>query len=262
MIIQPWLKECKRLAVGQSARFRCCGTDKAGVLYNNVDAWEYYCHRCKGYGKERKQFVQQVSAVPERTVQPAPADAKRVISASPEVQNHIYSFLVNKGIMPEMVGDILWSQTSNRILFPLQSGISLGRALDSRQNPKWIQYGGRSSFAMAPVLSKSTDKSLMGVVLTEDYLSALKVAHVSNHYGNGDLVVIALLGTRLDSKLKLWIAERGLPVLLMLDGDDAGYEGTKRITQSLRLYTSVRAYAKDGYDPKDLTVQEIIDAIK
>ena len=84
---QPWLRACKRLAVGQRARFRCCGRDAAGVLYNNPDAWEYYCHRCKQVGKEHKQY-QRIQLQEEPRVQPsAPADAICISQAPAETQS-------------------------------------------------------------------------------------------------------------------------------------------------------------------------------
>lgn len=258
MIEAPWLKACKKLPVGATARFRCCGRDAAGVLYNNPDAWEYYCHRCKHAGKERKQFVQQAVSLPEPRVQPAPADLKRVDDVSAVTQSQIYAFLATKGIMPEMIGDALWSDSAKRLVFPVSSGLYLGRAMTSHQSPKWIQYGGKSAFAyIAP-----KKQSVQGIILTEDFLSAKKVQHILNRYGAGDMAVIALLGTRLDKKLKMWIAENNFPVLLMLDGDEAGYAGTARIRRELRPFVKTSTFAVEGKDPKDMQAQEILDGIE
>ena len=91
---QPWLRACKRLAVGQRARFRCCGRDAAGVLYNNPDAWEYYCHRCKQVGKEHKQY-QRIQLQEEPRVQPsAPADAICISQAPAETQCFVFRLVV------------------------------------------------------------------------------------------------------------------------------------------------------------------------
>lgn len=257
MIDAPWLRACKRLPVGGVERFRCCGPDKAAVLFNHPGSWEMYCHRCKSAPKERKQFVQVVVQQDTRPVQPAPADVMSIADVRPEVQSQVYAFLVSKGLMPDMVEDVQWSDLAKRMVFPVSSGLSLGRAMMPWQNPKWIQYNGRSSFA--PIHPKN--QPVQGIVLTEDLLSAKKVAYASNHFGSGNILCVALLGTRLDSKLKVWIAEHGWPVLLMLDGDEAGYSGVKRIRRELRPFVQVQDFAVDGKDPKDLTIAVILEAL-
>lgn len=258
MIDAPWLRAAKRLPVGGVERFRCCGPDKAAVIFNKPEAWEMYCHRCKSSPKERKQFVQMQRVQHEARVQPAPADVINIADARQSVQQSVYAFLATKGIMPDMVEDLQWSDTAQRLIFPVSSGLSLGRATTTWQNPKWIQYGGKSSFAyIAP-----RTQPVQGIVLTEDLLSAKKVAYASNHFGSGNLVCVSILGTRLDARLKLLILEHNWPVLLMLDGDDAGYSGVKRIKRDLKAFPiRVGSFAVDGKDPKDLQMQEILEAL-
>lgn len=259
MIDAPWLRACKRLPIGGSARIRCCGRDKAAVIYNKEASWEMYCNRCKQPQFERKQFVQQIKHVVERPVQAAPADLIRIGDASAEVQSLAYSMLATKGIMPDMVEDVLWSNTSKRLVFPISSSLFLGRAMTPAQHPKWVQYGGKSSFGyIAPV-----KQPVQGIVLTEDLLSAKKVAHASNKFGSGDIVVVTLLGTRLDQKLKLLIAQNNWPTLLMLDGDTAGYDGIKRIRRELKAFTglNVGEFTQAGDDPKDMDIATILGAL-
>ena len=259
MIDAPWLRACKRLPVGGSARIRCCGRDKAAVIYNKEASWEMYCNRCKQPQFERKQYVQQIKHVVERPVQPAPADLICIRDASAEVQNMAYSLLASKGIMPEMVEDMLWSNASKRLVFPISSALYLGRAMTPAQHPKWVQYNGKSSFGyIAP-----KTQPVQGIVLTEDLLSAKKVAHASNRFGSGTIVVVALLGTRLDKRLKLLIAENNWPVLLMLDGDEAGWDGIKRIRRELKAFSGLRIgeHTVPGLDPKDMQVDSILEAV-
>lgn len=256
---QPWLRAAKRLPIGGVERFRCCGPDKAAVIFNKPESWEMYCHRCKSSPRERKEFVRQMQREPERPVQPAPADIINIADARESVRQQAYAFLASKGIMPDMVEDLQWSDTAQRLVFPVSSGLYLGRAMMTWQNPKWIQYGGKSSFAyIAP-----RKQPVQGIVLTEDFLSAKKVAHAANHFSSGDILCVALLGTRLDSRLKLMIAENNWPTLLMLDGDDAGYAGVKRIRRELRAFSGLRVgdFAVQGYDPKDLQISQILEAL-
>lgn len=259
MIEAPWLRACKRLPIGGSARIRCCGRDKAAVIYNKEASWEMYCNRCKQPQFERKQYVQQIKRVVERPVQPAPADLIHIRDASAEVQSLAYSMLATKGLMPDMVEDVLWSSTSKRLVFPISSSLYLGRAMTPAQLPKWVQYGGKSSFGyIAPA-----KQPVQGIALTEDLLSAKKVAHASNKFGSGDIVVVTLLGTRLDQKLKLLIAQNNWPTLLMLDGDTAGYDGIKRIRRELKAFTglNVGEFTQAGDDPKDMDIATILGAL-
>lgn len=259
MMDAPWLRAAKRLPVGGVERFRCCGSTKAAVIFNKPDAWEMYCHRCKSSPKERKQFVQMARVQNEPRVQPAPADLIRIGDASAEVQSAAYTLLATKGIMPDMVEDVLWSGTSKRLVFPISSSLYLGRAMTPAQQPKWVQFGGKSSFGyITPV-----KQPVQGIALTEDLLSAKKVAHASNRFGSGDIVVVTLLGTRLDQKLKLLIAQNNWPTLLMLDGDTAGYDGIKRIRRELKAFTglSVGEFTVPGDDPKDMEIATILGAL-
>lgn len=254
----PWLRIAKRLPVGGQQRFRCCGSTKAAVAFNNPAAWSAYCHRCKEPMYERKQYAEAPTVQVERPVQPAPADVISINDASQYERELAYKFLISKGLMPDMVPNLCYSSDARRLVFPLSSTLSLGRAMKDWMQPKWIMYNGIAPYALT--VPKTQD--VQGIILTEDYLSALKVQYSLNQFGDGDWVCAALLGTRLDRKLKLFIAEQRLPTLLMLDGDSAGYSGVERITRDLKIYTPVSSFSAEGKDPKDLFVQEILDGIK
>lgn len=286
----PWLAACKRLAVGQTARFRCCGRTPAGVLYNKPESWELYCHRCKSHERERKQFVSMAAPEVLPRVLPAPAQLIRVSQAPAEVQAHVYSFMVSKGLMPDMLEDALWSEELKRLVFQTQPGTYIARAMHSYQQPKWLMLGGTQSYAIAPAqvgivqtnvptthsaqithsisavsapakaLDALADAGL--VVLTEDYLSARKVQWVAEKYMAGTMLrSVSLLGTRLQLSLKSLIVQANKPVLLMLDGDAAGDAGTARISRELRPFVPVSSYQIPGKDPKDMTVQEILSGL-
>ena len=259
---QPWLRACKRLAVGQRARFRCCGRDAAGVLYNNPDAWEYYCHRCKQVGKERKQY-QRIQLQEEPRVQPsAPADAICISQAPAETQSFIYGFLTTKGIMPEMVEDAEWSKEKQRIIFRVGSA-ALGRAVHALQQPKWVMYGQPIPFAAAaPAVAPDVAAAApLKVVLTEDYLSAIKYQHAITNYSVTNVQAIAMLGTRLPVQLRAWLIQNKPTVVLSLDNDQAGHSGAAMIRRALRPFMSCHEIYYDG-DPKEATIQELLDGIR
>lgn len=254
---EPWLRACKRLPVGGKARFRCCGRTPAAVLFHKVDAYEMYCHRCHQPAYVKKQFIQLGAATVEPSVQPVPAQIISVSQASPEIQSLAYSFIVSKGLMPDMAGDVSWAPEKKRLLFPVSSGTYLARAMTEYQIPKWLQMGPPVQYAVA---APDAAEHVKTVVLVEDWLSALKLRYVSQRWCGSTVLPVALLGTRLSPKLKSWLVDTKPNVLLALDGDSAGQAGTAVIHRTLRPFVEVREYSKPGHDPKDLQISEILEA--
>lgn len=255
-MIEPWLAACQRLPVGGRSRFRCCGRTPAAVLFNNLDAWEMYCHRCKTMVKERKQFIQLQATTVEPEMQPVPAQLISISQASPEIQSLAYSFIVSKGLMPDMAGDVSWAPEKKRLLFPVSSGTYLARAMTEYQNPKWLQMGPPVQYAVAV---PDAAESVQTVVLVEDWLSALKLRYVSQKWCGSTVLPVALLGTRLSPKLKEWLVSTSLPVLLALDSDSAGQAGTVEIRRTLRPFVNVREHFF-GCDPKEAQIKQILEA--
>lgn len=272
----PWLQACKRLAVGQTARFRCCGRTPAAVLYNKPEAWQMYCHRCKESLSERKQYVSLVQPEVLPRVLPAPAKLLQIHQTGAELQAQLYGFLVSKGIMPEMAGAVYYSEQLKRLVWDLQNGTYLARALHQYQQPKWVMLGQPAQYAMVQTSWLSTPKTTQSlsessaqstqtassaVVLTEDWLSALKVSWVATKYSSEPVTAVALLGTRLSLPLKAKLIQLGKPVLLMLDGDSAGYAGRDTIQRTLKPFLQTRSYTIDGLDPKDMQIQTILEGL-
>lgn len=253
----PWLQACKRLAVGQTARFRCCGRTPAAVLYNKPEAWQMYCHRCKESLSERKQYVSLVQPEVLPRVLPAPAQLICISQTSAELQAQLYGFLVSKGIMPEMAGAVYYSEQLKRLVWDLQNGTYLARALHQYQKPKWVMLGEPASYAAA-----STVVNPDAVVLTEDYLSSLKIQHCTESYmASTSICSIALLGTRLSLPLKAKLIQLGKPVLLMLDNDEAGWSGAKTIQRTMKPFLPVHDRVLRA-DPKACNISEILEGLK
>lgn len=254
---EPWLRACKRLPIGGTARFRCCGRTPAAVLYNNPDSWQMWCHRCKQTAYERKEFVTLAAPVQQRDMPAVPDDAVLLQEAPAETQSHVYSFLVGKGIMPDMIPEnTKWSQEQKRLLFPAGESTWLGRATTNWVQPKWLTYGPAVQYAIA---QPASPQNATEVVLTEDYLSALKLAYVSSKFFQSRALPIALLGTRLSPRLKAGLVDMKLPVLVMLDGDTAGYSGTETVRKHLKPFLPLREFSVPGKDPKDLQCNQILE---
>lgn len=253
----PWLQACKRLAVGQTARFRCCGRTPAAVIFNKVDAWEMYCHRCHEPQKVRKQYVTLMQPEVLPRVLPAPAKLMQISQTSAELQAQLYGFLVSKGIMPEMAGAVYYSEQLKRLVWDLQNGTYLARALHQYQQPKWVQLGQPAQYAAAQGLSYECSRF---TVLTEDWLSALKVSWVATRYCSEPVTAVALLGTRLSLPLKAKLIQLGKPVLLMLDNDEAGWAGAKTLQRTLKPFLPVHDRVLRD-DPKACNISEILEGL-
>lgn len=256
----PWLQACKRLAVGQTARFRCCGRTPAAVLYNKPDAWQLWCHRCKTSLSERKQYVSLVQPEVLPRVLPAPARLICISQTSAELQAQLYGFLVSKGIMPEMAGAVYYSEQLKRLVWYLQNGTYLARALHQYQQPKWVMLGQPAQYAVSGVSDILNCNKSPAVILTEDWLSALKVAWVSQRYTSQPVTAVALLGTRLSLPLKAKLIQLGKPVLLMLDNDEAGWAGAKMVQRTLKPFLPVHDRVLRD-DPKACNISEILEGL-
>lgn len=253
----PWLQACKRLAVGQTARFRCCGRTPAAVLYNKPEAWQMYCHRCKESLSERKQYVSLVQPEVLPRVLPAPAQLIQIHQTGAELQAQLYGFLVSKGIMPEMAGAVYYSEQLKRLVWDLQNGTYLARALHQYQQPKWVMLGQPAQYAAAQPLQHPTEQ----VVLTEDWLSALKIQWVSKKYSSVPVTAVSLLGTRLSLALKASLIQMNKTVLLMLDNDEAGWAGAKMVQRTLKPFLPVHDRVLRD-DPKACHISEILEGLK
>lgn len=248
---EEWLAEAQRLPIGGQRRVRHNEEHgKAMVVYNGIDRWSCYCHRCGEGGSVQKEHVLLSAPEVQPSVMPWPQDA---IPADTSSRWHgTYAMLLSKGIdaSRDLAGLSLYiSDRDRRLLIPTSLGW-VGRALAGQQ-PKWASYG-----CTPPVYGMHPhDNPAPGAVwvLTEDLLSAYKVRRAVPEY-----TAVACLGTRLPTKL----LERMLGsifVIVAFDGDAAGRSGAAKVAHRLRgLGLSCRiADTPDGLDPKDMWVSDI-----
>ena len=246
-----WLAEAQRLPVGGQRRVRHNEEHgKAMVVYNDIDRWSCYCHRCGEGGSVQKEHVLLGTAEAQPSVMPWPQDATPATASS--WWQGAYAMLLSKGIdaSRDLAGLPLYiTERDRRLLIPTSLGW-VGRAL-ANQQPKWVSYG-----CAPPVYGLHPhDNPAPGAVwvLTEDLLSAYKVRRAVPEY-----TAVACLGTRLSTKL----LERMLGSIfcvIAFDGDAAGRSGAAKVARRLRgLGLSCRiADTPEGFDPKDLWIRDI-----
>ncbi len=240
-----WLHLAKRVPLGRSDRTYHGRENRPNlVVYNNESEWSAYCHRCHRAGRVSKEYV----------VYGAPADAKAPDLSPPrdavpvlvpgqfsEYDTAVARFLVSKGVVPSMLPPLRYSCTRKRIVLTAGAAI-LGRDITEMSNVKWVQYSG-TPFVVLPGCKRVA-------VLVEDTFSAYKVRRACP-----DVWVIACLGTRLHPKLKLMLTD--FAVLVMFDGDAAGYEGAASAKRELPGRHVAICCAPPGLDPKDMELAHI-----
>lgn len=257
-----WLHHAQRLAVGQSARVRHKNELTPAMSVRNMpDRWTCYCHRCHEGGVVMKTHAVLTRLPDQKRFMPWPEDAKPLEEWPLYEQETVYKFLLEKGIdCQEHLSAIpvLYSRSQGRLILGSSQGW-LGRATRG-QLPKWTGYG-----YPAPAYGAAPADGAGGrdVVLTEDYLSALKVRWACAREGL-DVVAQALLGTELRDRHLLDLLGAGTArAVLFLDGDKAGDRGNVLVSKRLRgagIRTIVARTPRES-DPKDLTTEQIVKII-
>lgn len=255
-----WLPQAQKLAVGQSMRVRHNNEATAAMsIANKGDRWVAYCQRCHAGGSVTKSHVVLSQVADQARFMPWPEDAKALSSWDTWVQEPLYSFCLTKGIdLSVMCPDVpIWySQKQRRLLFGTKKGW-LGRATAGQQ-PKWTGYG----YPAPAYGAQATEPVRSTVIVTEDLLSAMKVRWAIK--GTYNATAQALLGTALrDTHAADLLAANVDTLVLFLDGDNAGRDGARLVRRraaglGLRVLT---AECPEGFDPKDLPKQTIIDIL-
>ena len=154
---------------------------------------------------------------------------------------------------------ITWARDINRIRFPIYNymGYVIGenlKAISPEQKPKTLV----NKFNDVPLLHFPLGQGRgQALVLVEDQTSAIKVAQIHP--------CAALMGTNLsDEGLKQLLVLGIKKIILMLDGDDAGFTASVKLAKQLVPFVEVvRCVLPKGEDPKDMPLgylKEMIDA--
>jgi hypothetical protein len=259
-----WLPQAKKLPIGQSKRIYHGNETRPNlVIQNHGDRWSAYCHRCHCGGLQRKEHA-VLAPVQQKRIMPWPADAINIMQAPQHIQHEVASFLATKNMDIRMCFDTFtyYSESQRRLLFYTQQGW-LGRAMNGVQ-PKWIAYSNfPPRFGIHPNSTCIRD-NLQFIILTEDYLSTIKIIWATDYYSQFVNCPLAVLGSSLSNELIKQLLPYNVPVLGFFDGDDAGIAGD--IAAALRLrglgidYRSVKA--PPGKDPKDLHAADLHNLIR
>ena len=248
-----WLRQAKALPIGQSKRVYHGAERRTNLVVKNHPAyWSAYCQHCKTGGRVNKEFASVAPVVVS------------VLSKDPGVLLPLTLYTPDQRIPYDKIGLFLhskhmcldyfvhlnpqWSDKDKRIVFPTCYQI-VGRDITDKSPAKWHKYSGACSYIPA----KQAALAGQNIILTEDLLSATKAQWLMPD----GWVAVAMMGTTLYSDLlaQLITAKH---VVVMLDGDTAGQDGTTKVLRKLKMVgVSCEKYTLLPHqDPKDLSIEQ------
>lgn len=244
-----WLPRAQRLAVGQRDRiFHLAEKRPNLVIGNDPDKFWCYCQRCKEGGVSEKTHVRLVTRAPvASTMLTLPDD----MSTDPVVMEPALRHLCSKGMDLTYINPwcsyVGFSPSRQRMILCIL-GHWLGRDITGDSPQKWLTYNGAKY--IPPVTPGSPT-----AVLVEDTFSYCKV-----QWACPNVDVYSALGAHLPDGLLLRLqAQAHSLVVIMFDGDEAGYSGARAVALRLRAFgiKTMIACAPKGHDPKDMTINDI-----
>lgn len=260
-----YLEVGKTLEPGQKMRINhdthdCSGESKSLLIERKEDGTIYAkCYRCGLYGSYRKDKLRHKRIKKGHDHTPSYLSVSRKTIAIPTDAEHDPSrfsprataWLRRYGILDEEIREhgICYSARDRRLILPVfdSDGLALmqtRRLYDDDTRPKYITYRNRDCVKKI-FITDHTDT----VVLTEDYLSAIKCGRIQNS--------IPLLSTEL-SDLALCTIKEFKRVIIFLD-DDNRIVKLKQIALKNRLeqFCNVKLITDVGCDPKELRTDEL-----
>ena len=263
-----WLEEAKRLPVGKHTRWQCECTnsrnDKSSLITHSIKGYSLFCFRCDNTGFVGKgvQTLEELRKVKELNAA-ALATSRETLVNLPEDFVHDIPlngrlWLYKAGITESRWKEkgIGYSPTLERVIIPVYTSTGelswyQGRATLKGQLPKYLQpaMGREKILYEAPCTSDLIKNT---VVVTEDILSSIVVSNVQTS--------VSTLGTKLSVEQCNKISEYQ-NVIVWLDSDKAGVNGSKKMVKQLSLLTDVHSVVTEK-DPKFLTKQQIKEVLE
>lgn len=265
------------LPLGGSKRIVCCGTDRSRICSHNAEKFSSYCFRpdCPSYFRQKSGLDKLRARNKQEAVEEAKA-IRKDFSAFEEATADTSAFhhdamvwLTKAGIHVHTIQKygIRYNKDLHRVLIPMWDGYGhshdklLGfnaRTLHSFEAEN-IKYVLNCPNKGAMFMIRPTDKA-KSVILTEDMLSAIRIAEVV-HLHTHDVDVGCIMGTSVSKYKLLSLVSKYRKIELFLDGDHAGRVATEQWTRELDPFLDITSILVDGKDPKHLTNEELSDIL-
>lgn len=250
------------LAIGRKGRFNhTCGEGRSLIVSREpagISAWCFRC-RAKGFIPAQRSLAERIAALQESTYadQEAtgflhlPGPAERDPQKWPDPAR---LWLYKAGFSNTHIQQLgfYWNERMQRVVMPVMDGGKLvywqARGFDNLR-AKYIN----------PEVDRQRLVAKYGkpgecLVLTEDILSAAKVARVAEAW--------SLMGVDIRTPVLLEVATKGVPVIVALDPDPPGKAGGNAVVRQLQLLGVTCCTAYMQRDPKLHSTQEITSWLK
>jgi DNA primase len=173
-----------------------------------------------------------------------------------------HAYLAGRGISPETAeyfGVGFFSgkgSMAGRIVIPIHNAggelvAYAGRAIDGTE-PRYKLPAGFHKSAELYNLNRAMSGQHRGLIVVEGYFAAMRVHQAGYPF------VVALMGSTLSAEQEHLLVAHADQVLIMLDGDEAGRQGTDDLLVRLGRKVWMKAISlPDGQQPDDLTPDEL-----
>ena len=173
-------------------------------------------------------------------------------------KNPFRAYMKKRGFNSSVLDDyrIGYDNALNRIVIPMTNekgeivGIK-GRAIDEATNPRYFIYAPCYSPAQHIFLYHLVPPNSSGLIVCEGELNALMLRQM------GWVSSVAIGGSHLSVTQAQYIRDKGLPVVLYFDPDDAGEIGAIQAAEMLDPYLSVRIIVGHSNDACSSTREQV-----
>lgn len=261
MHTSEWLTDAKNVPVGQKRRVYHGAEPTAALdVYNNIDSWSAYCHRCKQSGYVRKQMVAKASVIApiKRKYLPSNLVPLSTLHRTDEsTWRSIVLLLFRKGVSVELLSKYnpMYSPTDCRLVFKF-AGVNVGRDVTELNPSKWFVYANGNPKHYVYLQNEKRARYTKYVAVVEDLFSAIKI-----HAYTG-LDTLWMMGTNFKESILECVMDSHL--IVFTDGDKAGQDCSRKINNVCDLFDIPCEVinTRQGYDPKDYTGNELREVLK
>ena len=264
--VREYIDVGKTLEPGQRTRINhdtsdCSGSSKSLLIERKEDGTIYAkCYRCGLYGSYSKDKSRRKSAkkgaldskgvvLPSRKGNKIPADAEQDPSRfSPRASTWLRGYGIRDREIKEH--GICYSPSYRRLILPVYDSDGLAlmqtrKLYDDDELPKYVTYRNRDCVKKINMITPTSS-----VVLTEDYLSAIKCGRF--------LSSIPLLSTNISDLALKVVIDNFDSVIIFLDDDNRIVKLNQlALKNRLEQFCKVKLLTGIGCDPKELSEDEL-----
>lgn len=239
-----------------------CGSSDALAEYE-TNTYCFSCHRSRPKSIEKPFFPVREETnsnkINDVGLLELPHQSTQMLSMAAQqwlLAYHVYEDLVLKyNIRYVQYAEVNRLRLQNRVILPSYNKkgelmFYQARALDKKDSPKYYTIGSKEHLFWSQGPYKDNDV----VVLVEDIISAIRVGeHVQ---------AVSLIGTSLNQRMVLNLAEKYATIVIWMDGDKEGQRAATKLIKKFRLFSSNVYNIDTELDPKCLFNKDLNEEMR